>query len=401
MANSAGVSARVVEHLMGLRELAPQWWALLDRAVHPQATQTPLWIDAWCSIFGQEGGRQLRVVVVETASGEVVGILPLLRRWVVRDAVIPVPTLELLGSGEAQEDEICSEYIGAIVARGYEAVVARAFAEILCSDRLGSWDELSMQAMSGDDPMVPLLATELRNHSIGVQLHMTQECPFVPLPKTWDEYLGRLDGQKRYFARRTLRDLETWAGPDGLVLRRAETEAELARGWDILQTLHSERWQGAGAFRSERFRRFHGIVTSRMLRGEGGTLDLLWLEARGTPIAAAYNIVYAGKLQFYQAGRTLDVPKHIRPGIALQLMSIRRAIERGYLEFDFLGRADQYKQQLAPSDVHKLINLSAIAPTMRARASKDVRRTARKIVELARDFAVKHPPFQARLARTG
>ena len=73
---------------------------MLGRAAQPQPTQTPLWLLAWWDTFGRSGGRELRVVVVEDAAGEVVGILPLLRRWVMRGGVIPVATLELLGTGE-------------------------------------------------------------------------------------------------------------------------------------------------------------------------------------------------------------------------------------------------------------------------------------------------------------
>jgi CelD/BcsL family acetyltransferase involved in cellulose biosynthesis len=383
----SSVQARVIDHIDDLRRLAPSWWELLSRAVHPQPTQTPLWLIAWWNAFGGTGGRELRVVVIESGGGEVLGIVPLLRRWVRHEGLIPVSTLELVGSGEEREDEVFSEYIGAIVARGHETVVAKAFAEALRQGRLGTWDELLMPAMSTEDPVVWLIAAALRAQTMAVEVTTTHECPCLPLPATWEAYLAELDGPRRYFVRRTLRDLNAWAGPGGAVLRRASNESELHQGWSILQDLHEERWKGGGAFSSAPFRRFHDAVMAGLLEGIGGTLDLLWLEVAGAPVAALYNIVYQGNVHFYQSGRKLDVPKNARPGIAIHLLAIRRAIEAGYHTYDFLARADPYKQKLAPKQRRHLVALSAIAPTARARAVGEMRRTARRIFGMARDFA--------------
>lgn len=345
-------------------------------------------------MFGGDGGRKLAVVVVESG-GEVVGIVPLARRWAVRGGVVPVRTLELLGSGEPQDDEIFSEYLGAIVAAGYEESAARGFADLACSDEMGPWDELLMPALSSDDAMVTHLRDALSARGALVEVHATHECPYLTLPSSWDEYLSRLEGPRRYLVRRTLRDLDAWAGPGGAVLRRAGDAAELERGWAILKALHAERWAGPGVFGSERFCRFHEAVMPELLRGHGGSLDLLWLEVAGEPVAAAYNIVYRGHVQFYQSGRKLEVPKGVRPGLALQILAIRRAIEAGCKSYDFLAQADQYKQKLALGESRHLLTLSAVAPTLRARASSDVRRTARKIWSLARGWKSRARPAAA------
>src|SRR5205807_6668937 len=99
----------------------------------------------------------------------------------------------------------------------------------------------------------------------------------------------------------------------------------------ILRDLHGQRWKAAGrsgVFSSSRFTRFHDAVMARMLEGEDGTsLELAWLLARGQPIAATYNIVYGGRVFFYQSGRLVHLPKGLRPGIAMHALSIRGSIE--------------------------------------------------------------------------
>ncbi len=386
MGDGSGARAKVVDSTAGMNELAPAWWALLDRSMAAQATRTPLWLLSWWRVFGESGGRKPRIVVVESG-GEVVGIVPLLRRWALRAGVVPVATLELIGSGEPAEHEIFSEYLGAIAASGYEGIVAERFSEALCSGDVGRWDELLMPSMAADDPMVRLVGEALSERGATVEVRATHECPYIELPSSWDGYMARLDSHDRRLVRRTLRDLEAWAKPGKAVLRRAGDQAEMRRGWEILRALHRQRWSGAGVFRSEPFRRFHEMVMPDLLRGRGGVLDLLWLEVNGAPVAAAYDIVYRGHVQFYQSGRKLDVPQGARPGAALQLLAIRRAIEIGYRTYDFGAQASLYKQQLGFGDVRRLVTLSAVAPTLQARASSDVRRTARSIVRFGKDIA--------------
>jgi CelD/BcsL family acetyltransferase involved in cellulose biosynthesis len=394
--------AYVLDDRAAINRLVPAWWALLKRAVSPQPMQTPLWLLTWWDVMAGDHARAPRVAVVEAPSGEVVGILPLLRRRVVQTAIVPVDTLELIGSGEDEADEIFSEYLGAAVARGHERVVAGEFAEMLRAGAFGYWDELTMVAMSEDDPWITTFAEELRARGMETTLARGLECPYIVLPASWDEYLAGLDGQSRYFVRRTLRDFEAWAKPaGGAVLRRASNEAELAQGWENLVMGHAERWQGGGAFRSPRFKRFHELVTRALAAGsEGGILDLLWLEVGGKPLASLYNIVYDGHVHFYQSGRTLDVPKNVRPGIAVHLYAIRRAIELGYRSYDFLGQPSQYKRQLAPNHRRSLLNLTAVGPSLRARISSRARAEARRVAKEARRWVRRGKSADAAAAKT-
>jgi CelD/BcsL family acetyltransferase involved in cellulose biosynthesis len=183
---------------------------------------------------------------------------------------------------------------------------------------------------------------------------------YVPLPKTWDEYLYRL-GKKRYYVKRALRDFET--GCDAR-LHEATTAEELREGMRILHTLHAERWHG-GLFRFPRFASFHDAVMPGLL--EEGRLQLLWLTVGGQPVAALYNIVANNKVYFYQSGRSMAVSAKQRPGIVLLAYAIQKAIAAGRREFDFLGGVMQYKSQLALA-TRPLMQLRAAPPSFRERA---------------------------------
>jgi len=328
----------------------------------------------------------MRAVVVEDG-GELVGLVPLARRKTAYRIAIPVRRLELFATGEDESEEICSEYVGALVAPGHENDVARATIEALCREELGDWDELRMTSMNGEDPFVSRLLAALQANGFAAHTERTGECPYVPLPQTWEEYLNALGSARRYVVRRSLRELDKWAGESKWELRLARTPGELADGTRILRTLHAERWAASGrsgVFANARFTRFHDEVMPRLLAGEDGiSLELQWLQARGQPIAATYNLVYGGKVYFYQSGRRVDMPKGVRPGIAMHAISIRSSIEAGRREYDFLGGASRYKRDLALA-VRPLVTLRAVGPGLRARAVEAARLLADRAIAKVR-----------------
>jgi CelD/BcsL family acetyltransferase involved in cellulose biosynthesis len=300
-----------------------------------------------------------------------------------------VRRIELMATGENEEDEIASDYVGALVERGCERDVAHAAARAIDGGECGDWDELLMPSMDAEDPFVLPLAQALREAGMTVSTAAGAQCPVVPLPANWDAYLRELGTEKRYAVNRALRELERFAGTAGFRLCCARSEAELTDGLGILRDLHAERWAASGrkgVFESNRFARFHEEVMPRMLAGEDGSeLELLWLCAADRPIAAAYNVVFDGKVHFYQSGRAVDLPKNVRPGIAIHALAIRRSIELGRREYDFLAGASRYKRDLALATRHT-VSLRAVARGLRPRAIESARALAERAIAQVRSL---------------
>jgi CelD/BcsL family acetyltransferase involved in cellulose biosynthesis len=395
--------ARIVRDVAELEALVPAWRALLGRAAHAEPVLTPLWLLAWWRVFGDADGRALQAVAVEEG-GDLVALVPLARRLAAHRRAIPTRRLELLASGEDEADEIGSDYVGALVASGREAEVAEIVAQALGRRALvDDWDELRMPAMNGEDAFVPALAARLGDEGCVVSVDAYAQCPHVPLPSSWDDYLRALGSSRRYVVVRSLRALEAWAGPGGWERRVARTPEELTEGVRILHDLHAERWTAAGrsgVFASRRFARFHDEVMPRMLAGEDGTsLELSWLSVHGRPIAAAYNVVYREKVYFYQSGRSVDVPKGVRPGIALHALALRASIEAGRREYDFLAGTSRYKCDLGLA-MRPLVTLRAVAPSLRARAVEVVRSMTERAIAGVRAAARRTQPASATPAGT-
>ncbi|MGO8995107.1 MAG: GNAT family N-acetyltransferase [Polyangiaceae bacterium] len=383
------LTSRIVTDVREAEALTVEWRALTLRAPRGELTLTPVWLLAWWREFGERDGRAMRLVVFRDGS-TLVGLAPLSLRLALHRRAIPVRRLELLATGEPEADEICSDYVGVLCDGGYEGEIARELARLIVVERaLGRWDELLMPAMSSEDLFVEgfrhaLFATAPRMH---ISVAETGLCPYIALPKTWDGYLKSLESSSRYVVTRASRELEKWAGKGGAELVRATTREELAKGRRILRSLHGERWSEEGergVFASARFSRFHDEVMPQLLDGVDGQLDLLWLTVKGEPIAAAYNIVFRGKVYFYQSGRKLDLPKQVKPGISIHAFAIERSITLGHREYDFLNGASQYKLKLATA-TRPLVTLRAIAPSLRARAVEGARNLAEAAAKAVRE----------------
>jgi predicted ATP-grasp superfamily ATP-dependent carboligase/CelD/BcsL family acetyltransferase involved in cellulose biosynthesis len=363
------LSSRVVTEAAELAALRPGWEALLAESATDEPMLSPLWLLSWWEVFGAQEGRRLAVLACHEGD-RLVGLAPLLLRSHRYPPGIPFRRLELLGTGEDEADEVCSEYVGVLATRGAEVPVADAFAQTLARGALGPWDELVLGSMDATAAMPALLVAALGRAGVAAELESVGSSPYIALPGAFTAYLSGLSSASRYLVTRSLRDLERWAGGD-LELHTVTTAGGLDEGSRVLFALHGERWgEDGGAFGSPRFRAFHDAVMPRLFAR--GALDLTWLTARGEPVAASYGIVWRDKVYFYQAGRSLDVPRGIRPGIALHAMLVRRAIEAGRREYDFLEGRSRYKRQLA-SAARGVVRLRAV------RAGEGVRERTRAL----------------------
>jgi CelD/BcsL family acetyltransferase involved in cellulose biosynthesis len=358
------VRARVIDDPGALTARRGEWDALLASCATSEVTMTPEWLLAWWRTFGDLERRKLRAVIVEDGA-RMIGLAPLLTRVVRHRPGIPFRRLELLASGEPEEDEICSDYLSVLAARGAEANVASAIADTISKMR---WDELVLPAMSGD-ALAPLhLAGALHLRGVRVELATTTESPYVALPAKFDEYTASLSKRRRYLVRRSLRDLDEWAGGKGATVEHARDATDLPKARAILEALHAERWREhghEGVFASQRFKKFHDEVIPAL--HARGAVELSWLVARGEPIAAVYNLVWNGRVQVYQSGRRVDFPDEIRPGLVLHARLIERAIAAKRVEYDFLAGVTRYKQELAPLS-RPIVSLRAVRAPVREQA---------------------------------
>ena len=354
-----------------LRACVADWEALLARNPLHRPSHTPMWLLAWWQIFRASERRQLAAGLIYDGS-RLVGIAPFLRRLCFHRRVIPYRRIEFLATGEKQQDEIRSDYLDLVTEPGYEEAALDALADAWMAGALGPFDEIVLSALDGDLPIWRYAAGALAARGLVIESQALDPAPYIRLPNSWESYIGTLSGTDRYFVNRSIRDFDRWAGSD-LTIERVKSRDDLAKGKQLLMQLHEERWQGSGqsgVFASRLFTAFHDVVMPMLL--ERNALELVWLSVRGEPVAVLYNLIWQNKTMSYQGGRSMDVPKGVRPGIILHLRMIRAAIEAGRTEYDFLSGTSQYKAKLS----------NASRPVLRIRASRAlVRDLATRVLE--------------------
>jgi CelD/BcsL family acetyltransferase involved in cellulose biosynthesis len=165
-------------------------------------------------------------------------------------------------------------------------------------------------------------------------------CPYLALPATWDQFLGRLGTHMRSNIKRRRKNLAKHFSAEYITISDAAT---LTPSMDALFHLHTDRWRRrgvGGAFAGAPMQSFHREIALRFLSRGWLRLHLLVLD--GKPCAALYGFQYRRRVYHYLGGFALSYSR-FGPGVVLQSYAIEHAIGAGATEFDMLRGDESYK----------------------------------------------------------
>ena len=267
----------------GLASLEADWRDLLSRAADP----TPFQSHEWQATWWQHHGRGKLWVLCARENGVLIGLMPL---HIARYRGTPLRQVRFLGAPLSDFQEI-------LAARGHETAARNALLGHLShhSDR---WDlcdfadqRKGTSLTEGEMPqgLRPLLV----HHRV---------CPFIPLNKSWDEFVKRLSKNMRTNVGRRRRQVAKQFRAEYDVA----TEATIAQAMEELFRLHNARWRRrgvAGAFAGARMQAFHHEVARRFFAR--GWLRLHRLRLDGETRAAFYC--------FQLGDARLLLPEWVRP----------------------------------------------------------------------------------------
>lgn len=326
------LSVKTLRNWSDVVGIAPQWDSLdaLRKKECPFSSHE--FASIWWRHFGAVRCEPLVILVYDDR--ELVGIAPF---YIRRDLpFVGIPTLYFIGQGEAEEDEVCAEYLDIIASPNYEERVAQAVAVRLMNGR--DWGRAFVKDMLADSlfsrHVIPALS------SAGADTHVddTGLRYRVRLPESWDSYLAGLKQNHRRkitLARRRL-------GEQGNVqFREINAETDLEEGMKVLAELHGKRWSQMGlrgSFSSQRFLSFH-LDWARVLLKEG-KLRLLTLYIDDVPVASIYLIEDSPSAFYYQSGADTVNWARLSPGRLLLCWAIEEAIGKELSWFDFMRGGD-------------------------------------------------------------
>ena len=335
--------------LPDIERLLPDWQRLAAEDKTESFFRSPAWYLSWI--------RHIRpdtkpFVLAVRHDDKVVAIAPFcLRR---QHGCLRV--LSLAGS-----DVVCGEYLDFVALPEFRTEAMRCIWTTLLSDR-SCWDMMSLNAVrSGGD-----LHWEAQNRALDNGLMIRSEaqvCPFIQLPPTFEEYLGRLSRKRRKHFVRAMRAFKE----KGIEIKTYPAPHELGAAIDRLIDLHTLRWKALGkpgTLGGPGFREF--LKNLAEMQTKAGSFCVYILEAKGVAKAALLNFHFGSSALQFQNGFDphWELAQH-SPGTVLILYAIRQAIEAGLGCYDFLRGAEDYKFQFA-TRCNSTSNIF-LACTMRAR----------------------------------
>ncbi|MFN2555469.1 MAG: GNAT family N-acetyltransferase [Nitriliruptorales bacterium] len=303
------------------------------------------WVSAWLESF--RAGIQPWLVVVREGNGNFVGVAPLVRRIGIRRRV-PLREIAFVGTGL-----VAADHLDLITLPGYERAVASEVLKSLRRTRL-RFDLLNLAGTRPDSPLI----TALQDEPWGRQRLLAHEpCPYIALPRTWEEYLaGRERDLRRGLERRKRRLDEHF---DTVLYRRVRDESALEAAMGSLIHLHVAGFasRSASAFPDRGAESFHHLVARHFLRA--GWLRFYLLTVDGVDVAADYGFAYGDRWWSYLSGYDRAFSRY-SVGSQLLAHTIREAIGEGLGEFDFLRGDEDYKFDWADRVRHD-VNLTVPA----------------------------------------
>jgi len=327
-----------------LAALESEWTGLLaDSQAHP-VTLSHLWLSTWWHVFGAD--RQLRVLLIRDDLDRLLGIAPLLRRATAYKGIVPYVRLELLGTGEAEEDEIDSDCLDFVVRRGFEANFCQHVLEFLQERDRADWQELILGPLPAESPTLAVAHDWGRRAGWDVEEIARRPGSCVHLPRTWGEMLAQVSVKMRANIRRDRRRLER-VGKVSFAWTRGREDFE--RAWPVLVRLHQRRWQHQGrpgCFASRKFTAFHESVGPRL--AEKGQARIATLSVDGQVLAARYLFVAGRTVYAYQSGWEPTLDRRLAVGRALLGFAIEAAIAEQFECYDFLKGIGAHKLAWAP-----------------------------------------------------
>lgn len=230
-----------------------------------------------------------------------------------------------------------SDHVGMVCLKEYEEAVTNALIVYLKKNL--RWNRFDARDVF--DPRLTGVINALHSSAFTVTAMAETCCPYISLPASWETYLTMLSSSMRKGLRSRLQKMEKMEG-----FRVTDLTAEnYASQVEALFHLYALRWGAPSTHQRRMFEAlFHQCFITNNL-----WLTILW---RGNvPITGTAAFLDHDKRVFsdYIGGFDPQFAK-CSPGNVMICWSIRYAIENGFMVYDLLRGAEQYKGSLGTQD---------------------------------------------------
>ena len=313
--------------------VAGVWADLAAQSPYTTFFISPEWVESWLEVFGASLAAE---ILIFRESGRAIGAAVLVRRTLPRGP-FRVRCVYLNTAGENPGDSPCIEFNNLLCLAGSETAVAAA---LLAQIDKRPWDEIWVNGFCQGPPL-DALAEACSPMARERSVHANFYVDLKRLRESGATYESALGAKDRARLRQNLR-----AYGETEVSVPSECQDAL-KAFEDLAELHTKSWKDrneAGAFASAMFRAFHQALIRRAIGG----IQLARVTSATGPIGLLYNMVYRGKVYFYQSGLVYSTNKRVRPGFVTLARTIHYCLDHPELEeFHFMPGSDHYKEPMS------------------------------------------------------
>lgn len=305
--------------------LADEWDELAGRGMTATPFQLLAYQRAWWEHLGP--GELYTIVVREDGKPAAIGCFYL------HEGVLHF-------NGSVEE----SDYLDLIAPAEQAEAGWQAVLDELSRPDFPAWQQLELWNIPAESPSREILPRLAAGRGWSFDSQVSEVCPVITLPATFEDYLNSLDKKQRHELRRKLRR----SSAEDVVLHQVSAEDNLRQEVDDFLFLLQQSTPDKNAWlNDERRQVFHEVAAAAL---EEGTLQLLFLQIEGQKAAALFNFDYRNRIWVYNSGLDPQAFGYLSPGVVLTAQAIERAIENGRETFDFMRGSEEYKYRFGAVD---------------------------------------------------
>ena len=297
------------------------------------------WHAAWWKSFGDS--LQLKTYVYR-ADGQIVGIAPFfVDRWMGQNR------LRFIGSGAT-----CSDYVEVISTPEFRPEFIEAIAEDIKVSK--SVSMLELEGLCGADQKRRLPD----NLASFWQYERDMEPTWViQLPSTFEEFVKSAKKSLRRKINKAKKHLDSGEVTVGSTSDGLETEF----AFETLVDLHQKRFVSKGepgVFADPKFTSFLRSATTELIEQDKAEIFVGFADDK--PFVVHLYLLGEAGPQLYQSGACVESMK-LEPGHLMITHVVRKAIQAGFQELDFLRGSEPYKMYWG-AEPQELLTVRCVSP---------------------------------------
>jgi CelD/BcsL family acetyltransferase involved in cellulose biosynthesis len=317
-----------------LAGIASDWDALAACHSRDGFFRTPSWYGAWMKHIRPDA--EPFIITVRDAGGSIVGLAPLCRLKY-RDLGFHITALAFGG-----REVVSGDFLDFLAVPEQRPAVLSSMLEFLWDAR-SDWGLLVLGELTNNSDSLAAVEAAAQRHGCAIRLQEERTCPYIALPRSFDEYLDTLGSSSRYHIRRRIRDVEK----KGAHVEIHSEPVAVVKHLDAMVEMHLARWRKdnlPGTFGRPGFVSFLREVCTDPPAGSSSRLYMLMCN--GAPAAGLLAFHFGESVLYYQAGWDPGSPvASLSPGAVVMAASVRDAIESGFRYYEFLRGDEDYKSR--------------------------------------------------------